>query len=548
MMRKKIQEKAGMAAAAAGTLVVGLLLFYRHWQFELPLYPNVDEMLSLQNIYDLLGQHLYTGDIYALDFFRYPHLTFYYAAVGARILGKFLSGIDTVVLLRYVVCGTALLSNICIYFTVKIMTGSRRWAYIGFLLSVFSLYGYAYLYYTGPDTLLYAVANVLLLLGCGIYRDQNEERVVYLWYPLMAVCIGLAMAAKYHGIVFGIFWLALHIRKKYWKSHRNNYLFFIDCIVLALVFCLCNYSLFFHFKTFIGDNLYNLNHYAWGHPGIEHNLPLLGYLEAFGFTNYGAVGGVLLLLGIVYLIRRKDWGQTAVFLLMPVCILLLLSKYRIVLGRNMSLVLPYAFLFMTYGLMEAERLLEKYFFKKREQNREEREKEKGNKSFTAAGVVTGLVVLMVLCNAVTVCNNYRYGLTYTQAETDIADQIPEGAKVYCTSYAPVMDTDRYEIVEIGEDISLLPDRLAQGEYYIDVQYATGYFMQRRDYLVCRGGDMYPDKRAAYEEKTGEYIVVKTYPGISYGGEWKYRIGYLDLFCRAPGKYYVGPAITVYMGK
>ena len=243
MMRKIFQEKAGMAAAVAGTLIAGILLFYRHWQFELPLYPNVDEMLSLENIYNLLNQHLYTGDIYVLDFFRYPHLTFYYAAAGARILGKFLSSVETVVLLRYVICGTALLSNLCVYFTVKVMTGSRKWSYIGFLLSVFSLYGYAYLYYTGPDTLLYAVANVLLLLGCVIFRDQNEERVVYLWYPLMAICIGLAMAAKYHGIVFGIFWLALHIRKKYWKSHRNNYLFFMNCIVLALVFCLCNYSL-----------------------------------------------------------------------------------------------------------------------------------------------------------------------------------------------------------------------------------------------------------------------------------------------------------------
>lgn len=538
MMRKKFQEKAGMAAAVAGTLIAGILLFYRHWQFELPLYPNVDEMLSLENIYNLLNQHLYTGDIYVLDFFRYPHLTFYYAAAGARILGKFLSGVETVVLLRYVICGTALLSNLCVYFTVKVMTGSRKWSYIGFLLSVFSLYGYAYLYYTGPDTLLYAVANVLLLLGCVIFRDQNEERVVYLWYPLMAICIGLAMAAKYHGIVFGIFWLALHIRKKYWKSHRNNYLFFMNCIVLALVFCLCNYSLFFYFRTFIGDNLYNLNHYAWGHPGIEHNLPFLGYLEAFWFTNYGAVGGIFLLLGIVHLIRKKDWAQVAVFMLMPVCILLLLSKYQIVLGRNMSLVLPFAFLFMTYGLLETEKFLNTYFF----------HKGKAGQKFTAAGIVTGAVVLMVIGNVMVVCNNYRYGLTYTQASADIADLLPKGAKVYCTSYAPLMDADQYEIVDIGEDISLLPDQLASGEYYIDVQYATGYFTQRKDYLICQGEDMYPDKKAAYEEKLRGYVTVKNYPGISYGGEWKYRIGYLDIFRYAKEAYYVGPSIVIYAGE
>lgn len=524
-LQKEWQKKAGMAAAVVLTLVAGLFLFYRHWQFELPLYPNVDEQLSLGCIYDLLDQHLYAGDIYVLDFFRYPHLTFYYAAAGARILGKFLAGVDTVVVLRYVVCATALFSNVCVYFSVKIMTGNRKYAYPGFLLSVFSLYGYAYLYYTGPDTLLYAVANVILLLGCLIWREKDEERAVYLWYPLLAVCIGLAMAAKYHGVVFGVFWLALHIGKKYWKRHRNNYLFFLDCIVLALTFVLCNYSLFFHFKTFIGDNLYNLNHYAWGHPGIEHNLPFLGYLEAYALTSYGIFGGLLLVLGLVYLVGRKEWGELVIFSLMPLLILVLLSKYSIVLGRNMSLVLPFSFLFMAYGLAEAEKILESIAWKH-------------------CGIAAAVVVL-VLCNAVTVLGNYRYDLTYDHASAYIGENIPAGAKIYCTSYMPVMDAQKYEIAEIGEDISLLPDQLAEDEYFVDVEYATGYFSQKKDYLFFQGGDMYPEKKAAYEQKMGAYTVMDRWQGVSYGGEWKYRIGYFDLFTKNPDAYYVGPTITVY---
>ncbi len=108
-MEKEWQKKLAMAGAVAFTLLAGMLLFYRHWRFELPLYPNVDEQLSLDCIYELLNQHLYAGDLYVLDFFRYPHLTFYYAAMGARILGKIFRSTDTVILLRYVVCGTALL-------------------------------------------------------------------------------------------------------------------------------------------------------------------------------------------------------------------------------------------------------------------------------------------------------------------------------------------------------------------------------------------------------------------------------------------------------
>lgn len=533
-----------MAAAVFATLVVGLLIFYRHWQFELPLYPNVDEQLSLDCIYELLNQHLYAGDIYVLDFFRYPHLTFYYAAFGARLLGKILSGTETVVILRYVVCGTALLSNVFIYFSVKVMTGSRRFSYLGFLLSLFSLYGYSYLFYTGPDTLMYAVANVILLLGCLIWREKDEEKAVCLWYPLLAICIGLAMAAKYHGIVFGVFWLALHIGKKYWKRHRNNYLFFLDCIVLALVFVVCNYSLFFHFKTFVWDNMYNLNHYAWGHPGIEHNLPILGYLEAYALSSYGIFGGLLLLLGLVYLIRRKKWGELVIFLLMPFCIIVLLSKYQIVLGRNLSLILPFALLFMVYGLMETETLSEKLLTRKNDspEKASDQKRTHGNRRI---GLATVIAAIFVYCNIVTVLSNYRYGLTYNHAAAYIEENIPAGAKIYCTDYMPVMDIEKYEIVGIGEDISLLPEELGENEYYIDIEYATGYFSQKKDYLLFQGGDMYPDKKAAYQEKIGAYTAMESWPGISYGGEWKYRVGYFDLFLKNPDEYFVGPAVSIY---
>lgn len=547
-LEKEWQKKIGMAAAVALTLFAGMLLFYRHWRFELPFYPNVDEQLSLNCIYQLLDQHLYAGDIYVLDFFRYPHLTFYYAAVGARILGRIFSGTDIVILLRYVVCGTALLSNICIYFSVKILTKSRKWAYLGFLLSVFSLYGYAYLYYTGPDTMLYAVANGILLLGCLILREKDEERAVYLWYPLLAVLIGLAMAAKYHGVVFGVFWLSLHIGKKYWKRHRNNYLFFLDCIVLALTFVLCNYSLFFHFKTFIGDNLYNLNHYAWGHPGIEHNLPVFGYLEAFAFSSYGLCGGLLLLLGVVCLIRRKEWGTIVSFAIMPICIIILLSKYSIVLGRNLSLVLPFVFLFMTYGLMEIEAVFGKCLeaLGRKGSNAASGQKAGGRSRRKIGGYLGfALAALFVLCNIVTVLANYRYDLTYDHAAAYIEKEIPAGATIYCTDYAPLMDEGRYEIIDIGEDLSLLPDKLSENEYFIETEYATGYFSQKKDYLLFKSGDMYPEKKALYQEKTAAFSLVEKWQGLSYGGEWKYRIGYFDLFLHAPERYYVGPTIAVY---
>ncbi len=530
-MSSEAKKKIGMAAAVLVTLLAGMLVFYKHWQFELPGYPNVDEQLSLDCIHELLNQHIYAGDIYVLDFFRYPHLTFYYALIGFRIISKIFRGWDTDILLRFIICGTALLSNVCVYFTIRKIINSRKWAYVGFLLSVFSLYSFSYLFYTGPDTMMYAVANVMILLGTLIYYEENEERSIYLWYPLLAICIGLAAAAKYHGILFGLFWLILHIVKKYWKSYRNNYIFFLDCIVIVLVFCVCNYSMFFHFQRFVGDNLYNLQHYAWGHPGIEHNLPLLGHLEAYGLTGYGIIGGLLSVLGIAVMIYRKKWKQLAVYLILPVFVILFLSKYHIMLGRNLSLVIPFTYLFWVYGLMALENCITKGLEKK------------GLKK--AGWIVPAAAAVMVFMNILATLNTYRYELTYSQIIPWIEENIPEGATIYCTSYAPVLDEKKYHMIDIGEEITKLPDTLAEDEYYIDVEYATKYFSQKKDYLIFRGGDMYPELKAAYESKLSGYTLEQSCEGITYGKEWKFRVGYFDIFRYSPKKYGVGPTVSVY---
>lgn len=547
-MKSERKKKIGMAALIAATLAAGLFVFMKHWQFELPGYPNVDELLSLDCIYNLLDQHIYAGDIYILEFFRYPHLTFYYALLGFRILSKVFAGWDTDIILRFLICGTALLSNVFVYFTIKKLTDSRRWAYIGFVLSVFSLYGFSYLFYTGPDTMIYTVANVIVFLGTLIYKEEQEERSVYLWYPFLAVGIGLAMAAKYHGILFGLFWLILHIYKKYWKSYRNNFVFFLNCIVLALVFCVCNYSMFFYFRQFIGDNLYNLQHYAWGHPGIEHNIPLLGYLEAFGFTSYGILGALFLLLGVIAVIRGKKWGALAVYLILPVFVIVFLSKYHIMLGRNLALVAPFFYIFLVYGIMEAEKIIAFFLGKEVAHGKKDsRDRESCDPGpMKKAGMfLSALIVLMVSANVVTVVNTYRYELTYSRMIPWIEENIPAGSTLYCTSYAPKLDEKKYYLIDIGEEIAKLPDTLAEDEYYIDVEYATKYFSQKKDYLIFESGDMYPDLKAAYENKLNGYTLEYTCPGITYGKEWKFRAGFFDIFRYSRENYCVGPGISVY---
>ncbi len=530
-MNREIYKKLGMAGAVLATIIVGILLFSKHWQFELPLYPNVDELLSLDNIHELMDQHIYSGSIYVLNFFRYPHLTFYYALVGCRILGKIITGVGTDILIRYVICSTAVISNVFMYFTLRKLGNDRLYSYIGFALSVFSLYGFSYLFYTGPDTMLYAIAQVVLYLGVLIYTDENEDRCIYLWYPLIAICIGLAAAAKYHGILFGLFWLILHISKKYYRNYRNNFVFFMCCFVLAVVFCVCNYSMFFHFDTFVGDNLYNLQHYAWGHPGIEHNIPLLGYFEAYALSPYGVVGLILFLLGIIRRITGRRFKEIACFGVMPLFVLIVLSRSSITLGRNLGLIAPFAIILFTDGITFCKELIHKYLG------------DKLKLSLKLFPAVLSLVI--VLFNCIAVINAGRYELSYTAASKWIDENIPEGSKIYVTDYAPILNEDKYSVEVIGEDLSLLKDNLKDGEYFIGVGYALDYFDQKKDFLVCKGSYMYPELHSLKEQKLSGYNKLAEFNSVSYGYEWKYRAGYFDFARYSKSSYYMGPSIEIY---
>lgn len=124
-----------------------------------------------------------------------------------RIASDFIDIKDITLFMRIVECGFGMLCNIFMYFTVKELTGSRRWGYIGLLFALFSLYQAEFLYYAGPDVLLYGMASIIIFLGVKIYKEDDEKKVFFLWYPLIAICIGLAVSSKYHGILFGLYWL-----------------------------------------------------------------------------------------------------------------------------------------------------------------------------------------------------------------------------------------------------------------------------------------------------------------------------------------------------
>ena len=205
--------------------VAAFFIYYHHWTFELPNHPNVDEGITINNVKAMInGKEIYS--------FNYPHLVFYYGYYCYKLVGAFIEISDLALFLRCCICGFALISNICIFFDIKKITNSNYWGIIGYALSVFSLYSFEYLFYCGPDVMLYGISNLVFLVGINIYYNQDEKLIFQKLYPLMAITIGLAVSAKYHGILLGIFWMCIHLSKKYYKSFKKNLYFLGNCFII----------------------------------------------------------------------------------------------------------------------------------------------------------------------------------------------------------------------------------------------------------------------------------------------------------------------------
>ena len=158
---KQLRQQLVTMVMIATALILAFILYYFHWKYELPQHPNIDETIMLSNIETLLSGIMVTS-------FNYPHLPYHYGYIMYRIACNFRDIKDITLFMRIVECGFGLLCNIFMYFTVKELTGSRRWGYIGLLFALFSLYQAEFLYYAGPDVLLYGMASIIIFLGVKI--------------------------------------------------------------------------------------------------------------------------------------------------------------------------------------------------------------------------------------------------------------------------------------------------------------------------------------------------------------------------------------------
>ena len=504
-------------------LVFAFAIYCTHWRYELPFHPHADEPIVTDGIMKMIGDSIQSS----LPF-NYPHLSFYIGYFAYKIGNNFITIYDYYYFFRVILCGIALFSNVCMYFVGKRITCRKPYGYICLLISLFSFYQFQYLYYTGPDVLLYALANIVFLVAVEMFFADDEKALSL--YPLIAILIGLAISAKYHGVLLGALWLAIHIARGYARDIHKNKRFIQNCFLILLAFFVCNWKILLDPQGFIDGFLFNFKHYAGRHQGIEHNMPLLAYFEAWVLYGFGFLGAIIFILGIIFCFKHIEYKKfVVVILVVPVIVLSILSRSTISLGRNISLILPVFYIFEAFGILSIESIFV-------------------TRPKIGKLVSTVLVWSMVLVNICGMLYLDNYDDSYEYMEKWIDKNIEMGSIIYIdSSYAPYIDNEKYD-VKIAE--GTLPTdipNLAPDEYYVTSGLTFDRYLQRKDYYFMEGGYMYPDDAEEYMKEISKLQLVYNVTGVSGTFDSKFRLKYKDFFNKSHKSYFKGPTINVYRG-
>lgn len=492
------------------------------WSFGTPNYPNVDENITINIV-----NKLYVNKTFILDYFRYPALNFYYGEIFLHIVSK-ITKLDIqnslVIILRVIYNGSALFSFIFFYFAIKRLF-RRKVAYMSLLLALFSLYYQRYIYYAGPDTLLILFSNILIYVGALIYTTDNEEKNIYFLIPLFCILLACATAVKYNGIVFIVMLIFLYIYKEFYKSYKNNFILLLSLILIPLFFVIFNFCIFIDFNKFLQDVIWNFNHYKGTHQGLDSSMPSLAYLKIFLKSQYGIFGLILTFLGLYNLLNNKQYSLLIFILIVPAITILILSKYNLMLERNISTIMPFNTILICLGMI----FLENNFWKDKQH------------------ITLCLVGLLVVLNITMITYFYSFNQSRNIASIWISENIPEDSVIYLSKgdysmgYLPLVDSKKYSIKDE------VPEMLNDNEYLIMTEYRYGRYSNREEKLFVKGKYLYSASLQKYNKQISKYSVLKEFPGLSSFGNTsiKNEIGYLDIFKYKRKVYYDGPTINIY---
>lgn len=213
-----------------------------------------------------------------------------------------------------------------------------------------------------PDGVLMQFVALSILT---LFLASTGGRRRWMWIVVSTLVAGLACGTKYTGglLIVPVLIVSFRAARESGRSTRA----IMGQVILPLMLLFC--AIFFITTPgaalqpfrFSYDVLNEMRHYRTGHgehtiaPGSVHAARMISYLSLSAFSRYWPLALLVFLGGVggtAYCIRR-DRGMMVILLLVPAVYFLYMCTQRVMIVRNLLLLMPYLAILGARGLVSA---------------------------------------------------------------------------------------------------------------------------------------------------------------------------------------------------
>lgn len=270
-------------------------------------------------------------------------------------------------------------------------------------------------------------------------------------YIIAGIATGLTISSKYPGVLIVIVPICAHFLRSEFTKGITDIRIYYTLFLVPIAFLATTPFAVLDYKKFLEDTLFEVDHYATGHPGMEGN-SLVWYL-----TYAWGTAGLIYLFALLEITRglytrSKNTLLLAVF---PIVHFIFIVSFTVRNDRTFLPLTPMLFVlsasFVVYIL----------------------------RNFLGNRIVIGLFALLAVIGLVQpIMRTYEDGVRITTVDSRmtsmawIEQNLPVGSKIALEAYTPFVDPDAFFVVPVGVMINHEP------QWYVE---------QKIDYLVFGHG-------------------------------------------------------------
>jgi len=265
---------------------------------------------------------------------------------------------DFKIRIRSIFLFLTLISYFWVFFLILIWRNNIVEAFLGAALLISSWELHYHARWIAPDGLMMSFGILSMLL---MFLAIKVEKYSFFVLKISTIVVGIACGSKYPGGIFllPLIYTVYLVNSKTQLKHFKIYEYLIIILIFMVTFIASTPGAIIEPINFIKDVIYEINHYKSGHGGYtvdsmtHHSRLMLNYFAFAAFSKYGLLAFVLFLFvcfGIYDLILNEKRNIAIWFLMVPVVYLLYFANQKVMIVRNLLVLLPFVAILASRGI------------------------------------------------------------------------------------------------------------------------------------------------------------------------------------------------------